>query len=497
MTDKKPAIAYLRQSHGRVNEQADNALSLEAQETAIIEWAGRNGYHVEEVVRDHDEVGRSMQRPGLNELRERVRRDSTILVWKYDRFARNLLGQEQVVQELQGRGCEVVSTTEGREKFVRQIFGSVAEYYSDQLSDRLRLAVRTRVSRGHHVGDIPYGLDRSGRLPYLDKHGAQKVRRTGPLTIDPVAAPVIARIFDRWCAGDSIRTIAIALTREQIPSPSNDEWRTQTIAWMLRNPVYAGGVRIKGMIVWTGQHPAIISRETWEQAQVRFSRTARTTHKDRAHWADGLVRHSCGEMMSLNEITRKGGGRYPSYRCNGVTRIGRQRCTDPRQHIGAPLLDRAVRSCLAIDFGDRQDVTSAIETAIAEAGSAATEGERVRLDAAKTELLEQRAAARVSYLKRIDSFEVWEATAREIDAAVQHIDAEIARMPVSPDVAVFAGIADELAGFAGLIADADGPTLRELVTGMGTIMVDGSGVRLRYWPPFSSFLPGHVVDPRA
>jgi len=56
---------------------------------------------------------------------------------------------------------------------------------------------------------------------------------------------------------------------------------------------------------------------------------------------------------------------------------------------------------------------------------------------------------------------------------------------------------DELAGFADLIATADSPTLRELVTTMGTILVDGAGVRLRYWPPFSSFLPGHVVDPRA
>lgn len=497
MTEPKPAIVYLRQSSARPNETSDTSLSLDSQETAVIEWAGRNGYQVTEIVRDHDEVGRSMARPGLDELRARIRPGMTILVWKYDRFARNLLGQEQVVQELQRFGCAVVSTTEGSDKFVRQIFGSVAEYFSDQLSDRLRLAVRTRVMRGAHAGDIPYGYDRAGRLAYTDKHGHAKVRRTGPLIVDRERAPVIARLFARWCAGDSLRSIVMALEREQVQGPSGNGWTPQTVAWQLRNPIYAGGVRIHGHIVWDAGHEPIVSRETWDAAQLRFVRATIVRHTDRPHWCAGLVRHSCGDRMSVNEVSRPGGGRYPSYRCNAAGRPGQRRCTDPRQHIGAPLLDRAVRRCLTLDLGDRLDFDAALRTAIDDAGSASTDGERVRLLDARQRHLDTRDRSRRSYLAGLDDFETWAATAREIDAAVAHIDAEIARLPSSPDATVYQAASALLRDLAAGIATADTDQLRAILTELGTIVVSGAGVTIAYWPPYRHFIMPHTIDPRA
>jgi DNA invertase Pin-like site-specific DNA recombinase len=68
MTDKPKAIAYVRQSRGRQGEDEDSSLSLTQQEASIAAWAVANGYELLPPIKDHDETGRTMHRPGFDSL---------------------------------------------------------------------------------------------------------------------------------------------------------------------------------------------------------------------------------------------------------------------------------------------------------------------------------------------------------------------------------------------------------------------------------------------
>jgi len=278
--DEKQLIAYVRQSRAKIGEQEATSLSLDSQVEHIKRWGDQQGYRFQGVVRDHDEDSETDQREGLQELLTKVTPGVTVGVELWDRIGRGWIA-ESIVQQIEQRGGRAVSVTQGSDRLSRGLYAVIGKEYLVQLSERLSAVTAQRVQRGLHVGETPFGLDRPGRLDYLNKYGEWKTRHTGTLTVNPETAPVIVRIFERFLAGDSLRQIALTLERDNVPGPSGNGWVPQTVRWMLANPVYAGAVRANGVIVWDAAHDAIVSRETWDAAQLRFAcrsstRTIRT-----------------------------------------------------------------------------------------------------------------------------------------------------------------------------------------------------------------------------
>jgi DNA invertase Pin-like site-specific DNA recombinase len=115
---KPKIVPYLRQSKGRADESEETSLSLNQQEEAIREWGERNGYDVLPAVRDHDETGRTMARPGFASLKDAIRPGVTVGVYKYDRLARNLIGQELAVEELEALGVEAAVALRHRQPHI-------------------------------------------------------------------------------------------------------------------------------------------------------------------------------------------------------------------------------------------------------------------------------------------------------------------------------------------------------------------------------------------
>ncbi|MFI0425093.1 recombinase family protein [Spongiactinospora sp. 9N601] len=123
--------------------------------------------------------------------------------------------------------------------------------------NRIKVRVRTSMSaqakvEGRYLGGRPpYGYLLADAGPHPNPAKAANGKRLHRYELDPVAAPVVARIFADYLAGRGLFSIAERLTGDDIPCPSAHDRRRDRhrsgIAWskgavrgILTNPKYTG-----------------------------------------------------------------------------------------------------------------------------------------------------------------------------------------------------------------------------------------------------------------
>ena len=83
--------------------------------------------------------------------------------------------------------------------------------------------------------------------------------RDGEIRTDENQREIVLKIFESYLEGGSIRQVMQELNEAGIPSPNGKPWVHGAVGNVLKNNRYTGG----------NQYPAIISKEMFEQAQVR------------------------------------------------------------------------------------------------------------------------------------------------------------------------------------------------------------------------------------
>ena len=165
MGNVKRAYGYLRVS-GKGQVKGDGFVR---QEKAIRDYAAANGIELIKIFREEGVSGTLRDRPTLAEvllnLEENGKGVNTILIEKVDRLARDLMIQESIINDLQKKGFDLISTHEGADllsgdptrKLVRQIMGSIAEYDKTMTVLKLRAArERKRAKAGKCEGRKSY-----------------------------------------------------------------------------------------------------------------------------------------------------------------------------------------------------------------------------------------------------------------------------------------------------------------------------------------------------
>jgi site-specific DNA recombinase len=102
----KRAILYTRVS---TDEQARSGYSLAQQLEALREYAASEGYEVLEEVRDPGQSGASLERPGMDRVRDLVAAGgvSVVLAQDRDRFAREPAYHYLLKREFEGHSCKL------------------------------------------------------------------------------------------------------------------------------------------------------------------------------------------------------------------------------------------------------------------------------------------------------------------------------------------------------------------------------------------------------
>jgi DNA invertase Pin-like site-specific DNA recombinase len=150
-------LAYLRVS---TVEQKDSGAGIEAQRAAIMAEAGRRGWTEVEFIDDAGLSGRSMNRPGLRDALERLKRGeaSVLIVSKMDRLSRSLLDFAGIMQRAQKEGWALIAldspadlTTPSGEAMA-SVMAVFAQLERRLIGERTKAALAQRKAEGVVLG---------------------------------------------------------------------------------------------------------------------------------------------------------------------------------------------------------------------------------------------------------------------------------------------------------------------------------------------------------
>lgn len=176
MAKRIKAFAYLRVS-GKGQIDGDGFIR---QEKTIRAFAKRQGYEIVEIFREEGVSGASelSERPALEEIMMKIAGNGvrTVIVERSDRFSRDLIASELLIQEFQKLearvieaegGNDITSASDPTSKLVRQILAAVAEFDKSSIVLKLRTArKRIRNEFGKCEGRKLYG-EREGEAEVI------------------------------------------------------------------------------------------------------------------------------------------------------------------------------------------------------------------------------------------------------------------------------------------------------------------------------------------
>ena len=367
----KAAAIYARVS----SEQQKEENTIASQTAALIEFAREQGYSVpdEWVIEDEGFSGASLQRPGLERLRDLAAEGhiQAVLIHSPDRLSRKYAYQVLLTEEFARQGVETVflkapHSGTPEDQLMLQFQGMIAEYERAQILERSRRGKRHRAKAGEVsvLCGAPYGYR------YIRKTSDTPAR----YEIDAAEAEVVRLVYDKYTVdGLSIGAIARLLRELGLPTRQRvTRWERSVIWAILRNPAYQGtacfnktGIgprqkvtrpfRLSGRAVHgeksSGHErprdewieipvPAIVSDETFALAAERLADNKRFAPRRTIEPSivQGLVScHKCGYALSRTS-TRSSARKIHYYRCLG---------SDAWRHLRGPVCDsRPIRQDL-------------------------------------------------------------------------------------------------------------------------------------------------------
>lgn len=252
---------YLRVSTDR---QAQEGYGLDAQRTQLLAYCQGQGWNVDEthIYIDAGISGKSTDRAAFQAMRQAAANGeiSRIVALKIDRIARNLMDLLDLINSLTAQGVALVCVKEAFDtgtangRFMLQVLGAVGELEHSMISERMDAGRREKARQGGYNGSqCPLGYSYAN----------------GTFTVDRKAAAAVEFIFSEFVNGQGMTSIADRLNKTSVPTSKGGKWYAGTVRYVLLNGFYAGLSQWDGCEV-AGDHPAIISRELYEQAHSRL-----------------------------------------------------------------------------------------------------------------------------------------------------------------------------------------------------------------------------------
>lgn len=219
---KQRFIAYYRVSTAR---QGRSGLGLEAQEKAVADYLGGNGW---EIIKAYTEVesGRKADRPQLAAAFAACRlHQATLIIARLDRLSRDaafLLG-------LQKEGVRFVAADMPHaDETVVGFMAVMARAEGKLISERTRAALAAAKARGVKLGN-PGNLTPEGRL--LGSRRGNEARTAKAAARARDVLPIIDEI--RAAGTTSVRGIAGALNERDVPAPRGGPWQGSQVMRVL------------------------------------------------------------------------------------------------------------------------------------------------------------------------------------------------------------------------------------------------------------------------
>jgi len=228
----KNAILYARVS---TDEQARSGYSLAQQIEALRAYVAREGYEVLEEVRDAGQSGASLERPGMDRVRDLVAGGgvSVVLAQDRDRFAREPAYHYLLRKEFEEFGCKIRALNDRGDDSPE---GELTDGILDQLAkfERAKTAERTR------RGKLQKAREGKVLAVHRPPYGFRYNDARDNYLVDEESIRVIARIFRMVGAeGHTMCATRLAFNREGVRPPSGGRyWSPKYIREAIKDDVY-------------------------------------------------------------------------------------------------------------------------------------------------------------------------------------------------------------------------------------------------------------------
>jgi DNA invertase Pin-like site-specific DNA recombinase len=239
-------------------DQAHEGFSLEAQLESLRHFCKAKKWDVVKEYVDDGYSARDTKRPAYLQMLAEKDLWDLILVVKMDRIHRNSKNFMEMMENLKkwGKGFSSVQdnfdTTTAMGRFVVDMIVRIAQLESEQIGERVYtgMAQKAKTSGGMLGFNIPYGYD----------------YKNGKLFVNQKEAKIVMHIFQMYAHGKSMGKIAEMLNADNIPTKHNKKWGKQTVASILKNPLYCGFIDWDG-ILHKSTHKAIIEKNVFNTVQ--------------------------------------------------------------------------------------------------------------------------------------------------------------------------------------------------------------------------------------
>ncbi len=306
-------VIYARYSEG--GNQTEQ--SIEGQIRECKQYAKAHDLTIVDSYIDRHITGKSDNRPQF----QKMIKDSSkhlfdaVIVWKTDRFARNRYDSAIYKNQLKKNGVKVFYAKEnipdGPEGIILEsMLEGMAEYYSAELSQKIRRGMRESAHKCHVTG---------GYLALGYKIGPDK-----SFEIDEQQASIVQKIFKMYDQGESITEICAELNAIDAKTARGGQFNKNSLRTILKNEKYIGVYDSQGVRVEDGV-PAIIDRALFDRIQQRISAVRKAPARKKAkidYYLSGkLYCGSCGAGMAGEYGTGKHGEKHYYYNCTNKKRL--------------------------------------------------------------------------------------------------------------------------------------------------------------------------------
>ena len=301
----KNAVIYARYSSDNQTEQ-----SIEGQVRVCKEYADKNDFAIVNEYIDRAMTGTNDNRPAFQQMLSDSKKKGFefVLVYKFDRSSRSRHDSAVNKAILKKNGVKVISATEQISDtpegiILEGMLESFAEYYSAELSQKVKRGRKESLIKGQYVGGrIAFGYYVKDKKVYLHEQNAE----------------IVKQVFNDYLSGMKLKDIADKLNNIGLQNVLGGKFCINIISRMLRNPIYTGRFYANDT-VYTNVYPQIIDETTFDKVNKMLSVGKHTGAQKKAVvpfiLSGKLICGKCYTQMTGDSGTGRNGIHY-YYKCH-------------------------------------------------------------------------------------------------------------------------------------------------------------------------------------
>ena len=305
------AVIYARYSSDNQREE-----SIEGQIRECTAYAEKNGITVIKHYIDRAFSAKTDNRPEFQQMIKDSGKKlfDVVLVWKFDRFARNRFDSANYKMILKKNGVHLISVMEpiaegSQGILVETLLEGMAEYYSAELSEKVIRGQTENALKGKCTGG-------TGTIGY-------KIDEEKFYHLDPLTAPLVLEAFQRYDNGDKMVEIVNFLNDKGVRNMLGGKMTHSSVNTMLKNRRYIGELSFRDIVV-PDAIPVIVPKDLFDRVQKRLDKNKRAPACGKADeeylLTTKLFCGHCGRLMIGESGKGRNGTIHRYYKCAGAKR---------------------------------------------------------------------------------------------------------------------------------------------------------------------------------